>query len=212
MATETTKTEVGSYFIANYPPFSQWSPAGLDDVRAALNCAAAESPPAKSSRRRWACICTFPSAASAASSATSASTPTRTPATSRPTSRPCRARSSWSAACRVMGGRPFRFVYFGGGTPSFLSAKQLTSLVDRLRANINWDHAEEVTFECEPGTLSRAQGQNAARAGRHAAQPGRREFRRRRARRKRPGPSLGRSLQIVGLDPCGRLSRTSTST
>src|SRR5690606_29920867 len=54
----------------------------------------------------------------------------------------------------AMGGRPFRFVYFGGGTPSFLSAKQLTSLVDRLRANVNWDHAEEVTFECEPGTLS----------------------------------------------------------
>ena len=54
----------------------------------------------------------------------------------------------------VMGERPFRFVYFGGGTPSFLSAKQLTSLVDRLRANINWDKAEEVTFECEPGTLS----------------------------------------------------------
>ncbi len=30
----------------------------------------------------------------------------------------------------------------------------MTSLVDRLRANINWDRAEEVTFECEPGTLS----------------------------------------------------------
>ena len=29
-----------------------------------------------------------------------------------------------------------------------------SSLVDRLRANINWDDAEEVTFECEPGTLS----------------------------------------------------------
>jgi oxygen-independent coproporphyrinogen-3 oxidase len=54
----------------------------------------------------------------------------------------------------VMGERSFRFVYFGGGTPSFLSAKQLTSLVDRLRANISWDKAEEVTFECEPGTLS----------------------------------------------------------
>ncbi len=53
----------------------------------------------------------------------------------------------------VMGNRPFRFVYFGGGTPSYLSAKQLTSLVDRLRDNINWDDAEEVTFECEPGTL-----------------------------------------------------------
>src|SRR5688572_31524196 len=40
----------------------------------------------------------------------------------------------------VMGGRPFRFVYFGGGTPSFLSAKQLTSLVDRLRRHVNWDY------------------------------------------------------------------------
>jgi oxygen-independent coproporphyrinogen-3 oxidase len=50
-------------------------------------------------------------------------------------------------------GRPFRFVYFGGGTPSFLSSRQLSSLVDRLRANVNWDDAEEVTFECEPGTL-----------------------------------------------------------
>ena len=25
MTTEATKTEVGSYFIANYPPFSQWT-------------------------------------------------------------------------------------------------------------------------------------------------------------------------------------------
>src|SRR5204863_439237 len=53
----------------------------------------------------------------------------------------------------VMGGRPFRFVYFGGGTPSFLSSRQLERLVERLRANVSWDAAEEVTFECEPGTL-----------------------------------------------------------
>jgi len=53
-----------------------------------------------------------------------------------------------------MGGRPFRFVYFGGGTPSFLSPKQLTTLAERLRTHITWDGAEEVTFECEPGTLS----------------------------------------------------------
>ena len=64
-----------------------------------------------------------------------------------------------------MGGRPFRFVYFGGGTPSFLSGKQLTSLVDRLRANINWDQAEEVTFECEPGTLSQPKVQTLRELG-----------------------------------------------
>jgi oxygen-independent coproporphyrinogen III oxidase len=38
MATATSKkTEVGSYFIANYPPFSQWSVDGLQHVRAAMN-------------------------------------------------------------------------------------------------------------------------------------------------------------------------------
>ena len=41
MTTETTKTEVGSYFVANYPPFSQWSADALDEVRSAL-----ASPPA----------------------------------------------------------------------------------------------------------------------------------------------------------------------
>ena len=58
------------------------------------------------------------------------------------------------AALPVMGDRPFRFVYFGGGTPSFLSPRQLTALAERLRRYITWDGAEEVTFECEPGTLS----------------------------------------------------------
>ena len=37
MATDTVKTEVGSYFISNYPPFSQWTAEGLAEVRAAMN-------------------------------------------------------------------------------------------------------------------------------------------------------------------------------
>jgi oxygen-independent coproporphyrinogen III oxidase len=32
MATETTKTEVGSYFISNYPPFSVWSPEQTSEL------------------------------------------------------------------------------------------------------------------------------------------------------------------------------------
>ncbi len=47
-----------------------------------------------------------------------------------------------------------KFAYFGGGTPSYLSSKQLLSLRDRLIEHLSWDTAEEVTFECEPGTLS----------------------------------------------------------
>ena len=53
----------------------------------------------------------------------------------------------------VVTGRSLDFVYFGGGTPSFLSARQLRSLVARLEESITWNGAREVTFECEPGTL-----------------------------------------------------------
>jgi oxygen-independent coproporphyrinogen-3 oxidase len=45
-------------------------------------------------------------------------------------------------------------VYFGGGTPSFLSTRQLQSLVARLTAASPWKGAEEITFECEPGALT----------------------------------------------------------
>ena len=75
MATETTKTEVGSYFISNYPPFSQWTPRRLRTF--VPRCMRRRSPATASSPRSG-CTCTFRSAASAASSATSASTPTRT--------------------------------------------------------------------------------------------------------------------------------------
>jgi oxygen-independent coproporphyrinogen-3 oxidase len=54
----------------------------------------------------------------------------------------------------AIAGRPIDFVYFGGGTPSFLSTRQLQSLVARLTAASPWQGAEEITFECEPGTLT----------------------------------------------------------
>ena len=36
MATDSVKTEVGSYFISNYPPYSQWSDDQLGEVRHAV--------------------------------------------------------------------------------------------------------------------------------------------------------------------------------
>lgn len=148
MATDTVKTEVGSYFVSNYPPFSQWTTEQLADVREAL-----ESPPADVPLglylhipfcRKRCKFCYFK---------------VFTDKNSGEVERYVSALSQeieLVSKVPVMGERPFRFVYFGGGTPSFLSGKQLTRLVDRLKENINWDHAEEVTFECEPGTLSEA--------------------------------------------------------
>jgi oxygen-independent coproporphyrinogen-3 oxidase len=148
MSTSTTKTEVGSYFISNYPPFSAWSADELDDVRAAMNAPPANVPlglylhiPFCRKRCKFCYFKVF------------------TDKNSTEVERYLAALSreiELVSETPVNGGRPFRFVYFGGGTPSFLSSRQLERLVDRLRANVSWDKAEEVTFECEPGTLSEA--------------------------------------------------------
>lgn len=53
-----------------------------------------------------------------------------------------------------LGGRALDFIYFGGGTPSYLSRKQLAKLMDGLRAALPWTSPREVAFECEPGTLT----------------------------------------------------------
>ena len=146
MSEQATKTEVGSYFISNYPPFSQWQAEYLPEIEAALHAPPAAVPlglylhiPFCRKRCKFCYFKVF-------TERNANEIETYVAALSR--------EIELVSQLPVMGDRPFRFVYFGGGTPSFLSAKQLTSLVDRLRANINWDQAEEVTFECEPGTLS----------------------------------------------------------
>ena len=146
MTTETAKTEVGSYFISNYPPYSQWSAEELDEVRSAMNAPPGDVPLGLYLHipfcRKRCKFCYF----RVYTDKTAGDVETYVAALSR--------EIELVSKLPVMGRRPFRFVYFGGGTPSFLSAKQLTSLIDRLRANIDWSQAEEVTFECEPGTLS----------------------------------------------------------
>jgi oxygen-independent coproporphyrinogen-3 oxidase len=146
VTTEATKTEVGSYFISNYPPFSQWTVEQLPEAMAALAAPPRVGPDGQPTPlglylhipfcRKRCKFCYF-----------RVYTDKAAPDVERYVQALSREIELVSQQ-PVMGGRPFRFVYFGGGTPSFLSAKQLTSLVDRLRANINWDRAEEVTFEC----------------------------------------------------------------
>ena len=141
------KTEVGSYFISNYPPYSRWNIDALPAVENALH-----QPPKVSTPlglylhipfcRKRCKFCYF-----------KVFTDVKAVEVQRYVDALCK-EISMVAELPVMGQRPFRFVYFGGGTPSFLSPKQLTLLADRLRQHITWDGAEEVTFECEPGTLS----------------------------------------------------------
>ena len=53
-------------------------------------------------------------------------------------------------------GRSLDFVYFGGGTPSYISARHLKGLASTLQDSLSWARAREIAFECEPGTLTQA--------------------------------------------------------
>ncbi|RPI82467.1 MAG: coproporphyrinogen III oxidase family protein [Planctomycetaceae bacterium] len=152
MSTETLQaadsTEVGSYFIANYPPFSQWKREFLPAIERALDQAPAhpETPlglylhiPFCRKRCRFCYFRVY------------------TDQNARDIERYAQALArevELLADKPAVAGRRLKFVYFGGGTPSYLSARQLLSLRERLHASVSWNDAEEVTFECEPGTLS----------------------------------------------------------
>lgn len=141
------KTEVGSYFVSNYPPYSLWNRDDLSAVRSALHEAPQGDAPLglylhiPFCRKRCK-FCYF-----------KVFTDVNAATVQRYVDALC-TEISLVSKLEIMGDRPFRFVYFGGGTPSFLSPKQLTALADRLHEHVTWDGAEEVTFECEPGTLS----------------------------------------------------------
>ena len=149
------ETEVGSYFVANYPPFSVWTPDAV--ATDALQALHQPSQPAHGSRpvplglylhipfcRKRCHFCYF-------------RVYTDKNASEVESYLDLLARE-WDlyGASETLSGRPLDFVYFGGGTPSFLSTKQLTGLVKRLSARTPWTRAEEITFECEPGTLTEA--------------------------------------------------------
>ena len=50
--------------------------------------------------------------------------------------------------------RAIDFIYFGGGTPSYLSISQLQLISEQSQKIISWDNAKEISFEAEPGTLN----------------------------------------------------------
>jgi oxygen-independent coproporphyrinogen III oxidase len=144
------QTEVGSYFVANYPPFSIWTPEAVaTDARVALDSApaSADTPLGLYLHipfcRKRCHFCYFR---------------VYTDKNAREVEQYLDLLGQeWElyADRPAIAGRPFKFVYFGGGTPSFLSTRQLESLVSRVTANRSWSSADEITFECEPGTITK---------------------------------------------------------
>ena len=141
-------TEVGSYFVATYPPFSVWSHEGVDrDAKPALAAPPVPGVPLGLYLhipfcRKRCHFCYF-----------RVYTDKNAQEVNQYLDVLAR---EWElyAVQPAIAGRDLDFIYFGGGTPSFLSTQQLDRLVKRLKAAASWDRAEEITFECEPGTLT----------------------------------------------------------
>jgi oxygen-independent coproporphyrinogen III oxidase len=142
------QTEVGSYFVANYPPFSVWSPSAVPLGLEALKQEPAHVPLGLYLHipfcRKRCHFCYFRVYVNKSSREVEEYLDVLA--------------REWELYLNTpaVAGRTLDFVYFGGGTPSFLSTRQLQSLVQRLTAASPWTAAEEITFECEPGTLSDA--------------------------------------------------------
>jgi coproporphyrinogen III oxidase-like Fe-S oxidoreductase len=145
---DVDETEVGSYFVANYPPFSVWTAAAVqtDGLPALASQPASDVPlglylhiPFCRKRCHF-CYFRVYTDKNAREVEDYLSLVAR----------------EWElyVGTPALEGRPLDFVYFGGGTPSFLSTRQLENLVGRLSGARSWTTAQEVTFECEPGTLT----------------------------------------------------------
>ncbi|PWU11501.1 MAG: coproporphyrinogen III oxidase [Verrucomicrobia bacterium] len=142
-----SETTVGNYFVANYPPFSFWKPDRVPEVEAAL-----DRPPKPETPlgvylhipfcRKRCHFCYFRVYTDKNATAINSYLNLAIQELQLYAARP------------FIGGRKPQFIYFGGGTPSYLSESQLLNLTGQMKQLLPWDAAEEVTFECEPGTLS----------------------------------------------------------
>lgn len=142
-------TEVGSYFISNYPPFSQWK---SDLVPAALS--ALDTNPAETANTPLGLYIHIPFCRKRCKFCYFRVYTNQNAKAIEDYVRALIQEMELISQRSAIGSRDLLFVYFGGGTPSYLSSKQLRSLRERMSEFITWERAQEVTFECEPGTLS----------------------------------------------------------
>jgi len=140
-------TTVGNYFVSNYPPFSFWRPEDVADFRRALDRSPKPGTPLGLYLhipfcRKRCHLCYFRVYTDKNAAAINGYIKAAT--------------QELALYCKhpFIGDRRLDFVYFGGGTPSYLSVDQLRQLTTEMKRILPWDAVREVTFECEPGTLT----------------------------------------------------------
>jgi oxygen-independent coproporphyrinogen III oxidase len=140
-------TGAGNYFVSNYPPYSFWTRDRVHEAYAAL-----DRPPSPDTPlgiylhipfcRKRCHFCYFKVYTDKDAGEIEGYLDTAIQELALYAKKP------------FIGGRKPKFIYFGGGTPSYISSRQITYVVNGMKQLLSWDEAEEVTFECEPGTLT----------------------------------------------------------
>lgn len=146
---DAEQTTAGNYFISNYPPFHFWDAGTAAHLEELLQTPSPSETPLGvyfhiPFCRKRCHFCYF-----------RVYTDRNAAEIQRYLDAGIRELERYAKAPFVNGRKP-SFVYFGGGTPSYLSVPQLRFLTDRMKALLPWDSVEEVTFEAEPGTLNEA--------------------------------------------------------
>jgi oxygen-independent coproporphyrinogen-3 oxidase len=141
------ETTAGNYFVSNYPPFSFWKTDRVPELQTAL-----ERAPKPGTDlgvyvhipfcRKRCHFCYFKVYTDKDSSEIRGYIDAVIKELAAYASKP------------FIGGRKPSFLYFGGGTPSYLSVDQLKHLLGEMNKLIPLDALEEFSFECEPGTLT----------------------------------------------------------
>src|SRR5450755_5091640 len=132
--TEAEQTTAGSYFVSNYPPYSFWSPANVGGAFAAL-----DRPPAPGTPlgiylhipfcRKRCHFCYFKVYTDKNSTEVEGYVDSVV------------AEAKLYAQQKALAGRKPMFIYFGGGTPSYIGSNQLRKLVTGLQEAFPWDAA-----------------------------------------------------------------------
>jgi len=146
-ATDKDKTTAGNYFVSNYPPFSFWKPEYVNEVEAAANRAPAPD-------RTLGMYVHIPFCRKRCHFCYFKVYTDRNAAAIKDYLDAVLAEMATYVDKPFIGGRKPKFIYFGGGTPSYLSPEQLLYLTDGMKKLLPWDEMEEVAFEGEPGTLN----------------------------------------------------------
>src|SRR5437879_2112515 len=130
------ETTAANYFVSNYPPSAFWKPEFAGEIRAAI-----EHPPRPGNPlgmyihipfcRKRCHFCYFKVYTDKDSAEIGRYLDATIQELTLYSQRP------------FIGGRKPKFVYFGGGTPSFISSHQLSRLVDAMKKLLRCDEAEE---------------------------------------------------------------------